>query len=435
MTPRRVAGLWWPLALSWLMMGVELPLVAAIIARMDAAEPNLAALSALVYPISLMVEAPIIMLLAASTALSADWVSYQKLRRFTHLVGFLLTLLHILIAFTPLYDLVAESVVNVHPSVVEPGRVGLQIMTPWTWAIASRRFQQGVLIRFERSRAVVEGTGVRLLTGAVVLAVGFNSQWLSGIAVGTLAIAAGVVAEAGYASLRIRGVLRDHVWPAKPLEEPLSWGHFFHFYVPLAMTPMMSIALQAIGAAAMNRMPEKMASAATWSSVYGLVFMIRSLGFAFNEVVVALIADPGGVRVLRRIAWVVGSLTVVLLALIAWTPLGDFWFGEVTRLSPSLTAVAVNALVFTVLMPGYSVLQSYYQGALVYSRKTRGVTEAVGLYLLVSCALLAVGIAWGEVRGIEFALCAFTVAGVLQTVWLKYRSGAVLRSLEASQGG
>jgi len=80
-------------------------------------------------------------------------------------------------------------------------------------------------------------------------------------------------------------------------------------------------------------------------------------------------------------------------------------------------------------------LQSYYQGALVYSRKTRGVTEAVGLYLLVSCALLAVGIAWGEVRGIEFALCAFTVAGVLQTVWLKYRSDAVLRSLEDSQGG
>lgn len=411
------------------MMGAELPLVAAIIARMENAEPNLAALSSLVYPISLMVEAPIIMLLAASTALSTDWASYQKLRRFTHVLGLLLTLLHILIAFTPLYDGLATSVINVHPSVIEPGRVGLQIMTPWTWAIASRRFQQGVLIRFERSRAVVEGTIVRLVTGAAVLAVGYLAQSISGIAVGTLAIAAGVVAEAGYASLRTRKVLRDHVRPARPADEPLTWGHFFHFYIPLAVTPMMSIILQAIGAAAMNRMPEKMASTATWASVYGLVFMARSAGFAFNEVVVTLVGAPGGVRILRRVAWGMGAVMVLLLSVIAFTPLGDVWFGSITRLSPSLTAVAVHALMFTVLMPGYSVLQSFYQGALVYSRKTRGVTEAVALYLVVSTVLLTVGIVWGGMRGIEFALCAFTIAGVLQTVWLKYRSVGVLRAL------
>jgi hypothetical protein len=421
--------LWWPLALSWLMMGVELPLVSAIIARTANPEPSLAALSSLIYPIALMVEAPIIMLLAASTALCTDWASYQKLRRFTHVSGLLLTLLHVVIAFTPLYDLIAESVVNVHPSVVEPGRVGLQIMTPWTWAIASRRFQQGVLIRFERSRAVVEGTLIRLSTVALVLAVGISTVPMSGIAFGTLAIAAGVIAEAGYASFRTRAVLRDRVRPAAVDPNPLTWRHFYHFYLPLALTPMMTLILQPMGAAAMNRMPEKMASTATWSSVYGLVFMFRSAGFAFNEVVVTLIAAPDGVRVLRRIAWIMACLMVGLLTALAFTPLGGLWFGEAANLSPALTAVAVQALVFAVLMPGYSVLQSFYQGALVHSRKTRGVTEAVALYLLISTALLVAGIVWGHFRGIEFVLVTFTVAGLLQTVWLGYRSRVVLRAL------
>ena len=36
----------------------------------------------------------------------------------------------------------------------------------------------------------------------------------------------------------------------------------------------------------------------------------------------------------------------------------------------------------------------------------------------------------GSVRGIVFVLCAFTFAGILQTLWLRYRSASVLASLQ-----
>ena len=93
---------WWPLAASWMLMSLELPAVSAIIARLPYPTINLAAYGGIVFPISLIIEAPIIMLLAASTALSKDYASYQKLRRFMMLAGGSLTLLHILVAFTPL---------------------------------------------------------------------------------------------------------------------------------------------------------------------------------------------------------------------------------------------------------------------------------------------------------------------------------------------
>ena len=103
MTLSPIFKTWWPLALSWLFMGLEQPLVGAVIARLAEPTVHLAALGGVVFPIALIIEAPIIMLLAASTALSKDWASYGKLYRFTMWAGGLLTLLHILLVFTPLY--------------------------------------------------------------------------------------------------------------------------------------------------------------------------------------------------------------------------------------------------------------------------------------------------------------------------------------------
>ena len=74
-----VYRLWFPLAGSWLLMGIESPMLAAFVARMVSPEITLATWGSLVYPISLVVEGPIIMLLTASTALAKDMPSYKKL--------------------------------------------------------------------------------------------------------------------------------------------------------------------------------------------------------------------------------------------------------------------------------------------------------------------------------------------------------------------
>ena len=73
---------WWPLATSWLLMGIELPLLAAVTARLADPELNLAAFGGVVFPVALLIEAPIIMMLAASTALCVDRASFARLKRF-----------------------------------------------------------------------------------------------------------------------------------------------------------------------------------------------------------------------------------------------------------------------------------------------------------------------------------------------------------------
>ena len=69
LSSHRIFHTWWPLAASWLLMGVELPVISAVIARLAYPEISLAAYGGVIYPLALIIESPIIMLLAASTAL------------------------------------------------------------------------------------------------------------------------------------------------------------------------------------------------------------------------------------------------------------------------------------------------------------------------------------------------------------------------------
>jgi len=368
---------WWPLAASWMLMSLELPAVSATIARLPNPEINLAAYGGLVFPIALIIEAPVIMLLAASTALSKDYASYQKLRRFMMLAGGSLTLLHILVAFTPLYYVVVVGIIGAPEEIVEPARYGLMIMIPWTWAIAYRRFNQGVLIRFGHSQTVAIGTGIRLITDVIVLVSGYLIGSIPGVVIASAAIAVGVVSEAVYTGIVVRPVINNELKPAETVKPPLTRRAFLDFYIPLAMTSLIILLANPIGSAALSRMPQPLVSLAVWPGVGGLVFLFRSLGIAYNEVVVALLDKPRSSYNLRRYTVLLSGAATGLLLLITLTPLSTIWFERVLALSPELSELAQTGLLIALPLPALSVWQSWYQGAILHSRRTRGITASV----------------------------------------------------------
>ena len=415
---------WWPLAASWLLMGIELPALSAVVARLPNPEINLAAYGGIVFPLALIIEAPIIMLLAASTALSKDWASYQRIRRFMMTSGFLLTLLHILVAFTPLYYVIVETILGVPQEIVEPGRIGLMIMTPWTWAIAYRRFNQGVMIRFEHSNAVGTGTLVRLTADLIMLTIGYVSGSVAGVVVATSAVIAGVICEAVYTGFRVRPILRDELRPARTVEL-MTWKAFYNFYVPLALTSLMLLIWQPIGSAALSRMPDALQSLAVWPVVSGLIFMLRSFGVAYNEVVVALLDRPRSYMNLRQFTLILAITTTCVHLLIALTPLASVWFRQISALAPELADLAQVAFLLAFPMGAISVYQSWYQGTILHGRYTRGIPESVVVFLVAILIVLGSGIVLGTVTGLFVVMSGFILASLAQTAWLWLRSRPV----------
>ena len=67
----------------------------------------------------------------------------------------------------------------------------------------------------------------------------------------------------------------------------------------------------------------------------------------------------------------------------------------------------------------------------MHSRRTRGITEAMAIFLLVSSAILWAGVAWGQVTGLYIGLMAFGISILMQTAWLWQRSRPAVRAVQA----
>lgn len=431
-TGRRILNIWWPLAASWLIMTAEIPLLAAVASRKADPQVHLAAWG-IVFPLALILASPVTMLLAASTTLSKDWASYQKLRTFMLVLAASMTALHALLAFTPLFYVLVEDIIAAPPQIVEPARLGMQIMLPWAAALAYRRFNYGVLIRYEHTRAVTLGSLIRLTCDVAAMLVLFFLFDLPGIVVATGTIVAGVTSEAIYAKIRVRPVLRDELRPEPPLAEPLTLRVFSAFYIPLVLTSLLQILVQPIGSAALSRMPDPLASLAVWPVVYGVLIVLMSAGFAFTEVVIVLLDQPGAVRPLQRFALGLASVVAGILLIMNLTPLAGLWFGRVVALPPALIPLAQMGLWIGLLAPAFAVLESWFNGLLLHSRKTRGITEGVFIGLMVITTVLTIGIAVGSVSGVFVVAAALVCGAAARLAWLWQRTRPMMRGVEVGK--
>ena len=95
-----------------------------------------------------------------------------------------------------------------------------------------------------------------------------------------------------------------------------------------------------------------------------------------------------------------------------------------SALSPDLAALARAGLWLALPMPALSTLQSWFQGAILHSRRTRGITEAVVIYLAASALVLGAGVAWQGTTGLYVGLAGLVLATAVQTAWLWRRSRA-----------
>ena len=410
--------MWLPLAASWILMGLEIPMVCAVLTKLAQSDIHTGAYG-MVFGMALVIESPIIMLLTASTALSRDWSSYHKLWRLMTWMSVVLTLLHVAIAFTPLYDWIVTEIIKAPADIIEPGRLGLQIMTPWTWAIAHRRFHQGVLIRFGHSGVVGWGTGVRLVADAVVLGAGLLLHKYQGIVVAGTAVATGVIVEAIYIRWKVQKILRG---PLCDAEGPaITMREVILFYLPIAFAPTIGLLSQPILTGAMSRLEFPKLTLAVWPIINSLIFMLRSAGIAFTEVVVALLDKPDGPRQLRRfVIWLSLGLSVPLLVLCT-TPLIDLWFINVIGQRQELADIGKSCLFFALLMPAVTTWGCYFEGKLIHAKHNRPVTEAVVFFTISIFVFLWVIVIWQAMDGLEAAVCAMSIGGFLQMAWLWWR--------------
>lgn len=421
LTYRQIFIFWFPLGLMWLMMAAEQPALTAVIARMQDAEVNLAAFG-VVFAIALVAESPIIQMLSAATALSGHRQNYQLLLRFMLLMSLALVGLHLLVGLTPIYDVIVGGILQVPDHVLEASRWPFVVMAPFSAAVGYRRLWQGVLIRHGKTWVVPVSMVSRLVALAVILALGFYRWNVSGAMLAAIAISLGVIVAAIAAGVLNRVFVAPTMRDAQEGEDVLGWHGLLAFYVPLSLTTVVFLLARPAMTFGIARAPLPELSLAVWPVINAYLFLFNSLALSHQEASIALIKEhPESIHRLRvfTAALAIGLSGLMLLS--ALTPMGTWWFRNVSGLSPALLDLTRTPVLILAIVPALVTYKAWYRANYVGAGKTGVLAEGVVIYTIALFLLIFAGSSLVAVAGAVTAAIAMAVSMSLENGYLLAR--------------
>lgn len=420
LSQRAIFRFWYPLSATWLMMAAEGPLLTSLIARLDDPKHNLAAYG-VATAIAMIIESPIIMMLSASIALVKDAPSYHALRGFIIKLNIMVTVGMLLTLIPPIFNFIAFSLLNLSPEVGELMYGCLAAMVLWPAAIGFRRFWQGLLIRAHQTRKVAIGTIVRLLTMFLSAMFMVNFTTLHGTYIGGIALTVGVICE----SIATRIMAHETIVairnePAHFTEAPLTNKYMISYYTPLALTSLIGMASMPIITFFIGRSPMSLESLAVLPIIESFVFIFRSVGFAYQEVGLALLGPRNEQnKPLRTFGVTVGLTTSGIYSLLVFTPLIHPVLSGLYGLSDELASFAVLPSRIVVILPFLAISFAYFRSIMMNNRRNAIVTYStmievggmialifltVTLFKPVGIIAAAIGLSFGRLGAQWFLL-------------------------------
>ncbi len=427
LTYRRIFLFWGPLALTWLMMAFEQPFLIAFIARLGDAKYNLAAFG-IAGSFAMIIEAPIIMLMSASTALVTGRNSYRKLKKFTDILNGGITAIQLIILLPPVFNFIVIQLMEVPREVARLAHIALLIFLPWAASIGYRRFYQGILIRNNLTRRVTYGTVVRL---AVIVIVGLilYAAGVQGAYVGAGAMSLAVLFEAVATRIMADRTLKTLLVTEDTANGSLRLRSIAKFYYPLALTSILSLGVHPFITFFLGRSNMAVESLAVLPVVSSLVFIFRSLGLSFQEVIIALIGEKKqNYTILRNSAIYLGIMVTLMISAIAFTPLADLWFINVSGLSDELSAISYLPLKIMILLPAFTVLLNFQRACLIANGTTGPISVATAIELASIIALLLVCVVTLNLVGVIAASIAYVTGKGLSNLYLIPKQAAAVRA-------
>ena len=427
LTYRRILLFWGPLALTWLMMAFEQPVLIAFIARLNDAKFNLAAFG-IAGSFAMIIEAPIIMLMSASTALVTGRNSYRKLKRFTDILNAGITAIQLIFLIPPVFNFIVIRLMEVPEDVGRIAHFALLIFLPWAASIGYRRFYQGILIRNNLTRLVTYGTMVRLAVIVIVGLLLYKTE-VKGAYVGAGAMSLAVLIEAIATRIMVSGSLKT-VLNSDDIENgSLRLRSISKFYYPLALTSILSIGVHPFVTFFLGRSNMALESLAVLPVVNSLVFIFRSLGLSYQEVNIALVGkEKQNYRLLRDFAIYLGLAVTVLISVLAFTPLADLWFKNISGLSSELADLANLPLKIMILLPALTVLLNFQRSSLIINGTTGPISMATATELLGIIAVLLVCVVFLNLTGVVAASVAFVAGKGISTIYLAPKQVVAVKS-------
>jgi len=389
--------------------------------------------------LSLWIESPVIDLLSTATTLAKDRSHNEVLRKYVMLLIAWVTFAHAMFVLTPIYSFVTLKVLSFPPAVADQARPGLCVMIPWAGFIGWRRYLQGILIRFHRTKLISYGTFLRICTLSTVGWTLFFFSHVLPVVIAAFALVSSVGAESIFVHFASRATQAREFGKAVPEDEAFEDGHdapselvesalpdvalasaapqgggltlrrLMAFHLPLMATTMVALVGTPMISAALSHSAEPQLSLASWQVVVSLIWLCRTIEFALPEVIITLYKDAQSAAKLRRFAISLGLSIGGAMAITALTGADRLFFSRVLGEDAPTVAMAHTAFLCTIPLPLIGSQQNYIKGMLTAHHLTTARFMSSLVSFCTMLILLFVGVRLG-LQGVVNAAIALNSA-------------------------
>jgi hypothetical protein len=431
LTYKAITLLYLPLAASWALMLAEAPLANAFLARGPDPEVALAAFG-VAMSIILVVEAPTLMMLELSIALSRSLATFRRIRLFCLSLAVGITVLGLALFYTPLCQVILRELMGIPPTIAEATAPALRVFVWRALPIAWRRIYQGLLVTDGRTRIISVTTALRVVLLPITMIVGQSLDLLPGATLAAATMVLAVVVEAGLTHWAARSSISRRLSKDTLEPEPFTARYLWSFYPPLAITEVLRQIIRPLISAGIAGAPLAELSLAAFPVAFSLTSLFWGPTIALRQVTVALTRDGETWRRVSRFVLTTGLALTTLLCVISFTPLLDLALTGLFGLSETVAAVAAPATRVMVPLPLAYTLHALFAGLLVKKARTSTVRTAKIVDLGVVALTLFLGLRYGGLQGSVLGAAAMTSGALVEVVWLCWRSRDTVRSIAAS---
>jgi hypothetical protein len=191
----------------------------------------------------------------------------------------------------------------------------------------------------------------------------------------------------------LEAISLDVVRAAAAPEDNLTIPEILRFFAPLAATSVLMMASHSLAAATLAKASDAALALASYSVASALGQMFEGTVTVGRHATLALVRDRQTWSVMTRLMKLVLAVLLVVMAVVAFTPIGEVIFRSLLGAPADVAAEAVRVFRFFLILPAESALRALYHAIIILRKKTVYTTAAMAGRIVVMAGVTGVIIA------------------------------------------
>ncbi|QOR33898.1 hypothetical protein IMX26_10380 [Clostridium sp. 'deep sea'] len=375
--------------------------------------------------VSMMIMAPIWVLSKVTTAVAQGRKSAKNSINVALQATMLVSAIMILIAYTPLNKLVFKTLMGVStetfPDVLKAFKVF--IFMPILGAI--RATHQSFIALRRKTIWLTIGTIIRIISMFILTKILITLNLIRGSYIGALILVIGFGIEGLVWFIKGRPWLKEANAANTANVDENSTSKIWLLLLPLVIAQLINGFVDTSISAGLNRVTNPELSLSSYFLARTIAWIFLAVSYSASQMVLVFVKKQTDFKFVKKFVYILSVIMVILVGLVAFTPLGKFMYVNILNVEVGLAKLALKSLAVFAFAPPAMFIVEMYQGVLIKKRQSKKITicKVVNITVLIATIFTLVKLApqlGGMIGSFSFTLAYYCEALVTYLLSCKH---------------